>query len=124
MCPFLPAWLMLDPFVSPKLSSLPTLHEMMIFCPRDLAVSQKAVAKLKYSFQTERSSYLGSLSLDVLLLVGKPPTPLRRLNWSHSKNIQALFIASLYKSHLWLVLTTLFTESSSHPLIWEMTLQE
>lgn len=45
-----------------------TLYEKMIPCQQDLAVSQTAVAKLRYSFLTVRSSFLRSLSLGVLLL--------------------------------------------------------
>lgn len=87
----------------------PTLHEMMISCLQGL-VSQRAVAKLKNSFHTERSSYLGSSSLDGLLLARMPLIPLRRLNWSHYKNIQALsYCLALQISSLWLVPTTLFS---------------
>lgn len=101
----------------------PTLHEMMISCLQDL-VSQRAVAKLKYSLHTERSNYLGSLSLDGLLLVRMPLTPLRRLNWSHYKNIQALSYCLALQISLAGAYYTVFTESSSHPLTWKMTLHE
>lgn len=46
----------------------PTLYEKMIPRQQDLAVSQTAVAKLRYSFLTVRLSCLRSLSLGVLLL--------------------------------------------------------
>lgn len=55
-------------FVVMRTRCHPTLYEKMIPCHQDLAVSQTAVAKLRYSFLTERPSHLGSLSLGVLLL--------------------------------------------------------